>query len=231
MCRNTSLHKSQFAIIEHHYLNIMRRIKSIEIKNASFFEDTKIQFSDELNCIMGGRGSGKTTLLYFIKSAIDQNAENNPSQTLYKVLKSNLGTGTINLEIEDEGKTYRIVKELNEIPQPHILPNEEFVSINKVLSNIECDIYEANQIEEIGRSSIDRLKLIDRKVGNVISEHINEIKKIQIDLDSNAQDIKSYNKRLSQMKDNLGLYDQVEEEFEAHKNHQPEGITDEEKQV
>lgn len=208
----------------------MRKIKSIEVKKSNFFEDTKIQFSDGLNCIMGGRGSGKSTLLYFIKSAIEQDAEIS-SDVLYKVLKSNLGNGTINLEIEDDGKIYRITKELNEVPQPHILPNEDFVSISKVASNIECDIYEANRIEEIGRRSIDRLRLIDRKVKGGIIECETEIKKLQIDLDSNAQDIKAYNKRLAQMKDNLSLYDQVEEEFEAHKIHQPEGISESEKQV
>ncbi len=207
----------------------MRKIKSIEIKNASFFEDTKIQFSDGLNCIMGGRGSGKSTLLYFIKSALDQDAENIPN--LYKVLKSNLGNGRINLEIEDDGKTYRITKELSEIPQPHILPNEEFVSISKVYTNIECDIYEANRIEEIGRSSSDRLQLIDRKVKSGLVDYETEIKKLQIDLDSNSQDIKAYNKKLTQMRDNLSLYEQVEEDFETHKSHQPEGISETEKQV
>ena len=47
----------------------MKKIKSLEIKNSSFFEDMKIQFNEKMNCIMGGRGTGKSTMLYFLKSA------------------------------------------------------------------------------------------------------------------------------------------------------------------
>ena len=51
----------------------MKRIKSIEIKNSPFFEDLKIDFSEKLNCIMGGRGTGKSTILHLLKSAIFNN--------------------------------------------------------------------------------------------------------------------------------------------------------------
>lgn len=88
----------------------MKKIKSLEIKNSSFFEDMKIQFNEKMNCIMGGRGTGKSTMLYFLKSALSVDFANND------ILRSNLGIGEIIVEIESsEGNLYRIVKTYNEI--------------------------------------------------------------------------------------------------------------------
>ncbi|MEQ1676715.1 MAG: AAA family ATPase, partial [Chitinophagaceae bacterium] len=65
----------------------MKRLKSIEVKKSPFFEDIKIDFSEKLNCIMGGRGTGKSTLLYLIKSTIFKNAEED--RNVYNILKTN----------------------------------------------------------------------------------------------------------------------------------------------
>lgn len=206
----------------------MKKIKAIEIKNSLFYEDVRIEFSDKLNCIMGGRGTGKTTLLYFIKAAIDNNLEN--SDSAYKILRSNLGNGSILLELEDEdGNLYNIIKTLNEEPQPYKIPGQEYVSIEKIWNEIECDIYEAGRIEEIGRSSRDRLELLDKKIKYEIKEIDNYIRKVQIDLDANSYDIKTFNKKLAQMNEILSQYQSVEEEFNIHKEQQPTGINEEEK--
>jgi DNA repair exonuclease SbcCD ATPase subunit len=206
----------------------MKKIKSIEVKNSSFFNDIRIEFTKGLNCIMGGRGTGKTTLLYFIKAAIEANAES--ISDVYKILQSNLGDGSINLELEGEDAvTYRITKAIGDAPQSYILPGQVYVPIDKITKEIECDIYEAGRIEEIGRSSKDRLALLDKKIKNEISEQGTAIEKLQIDLDANAQDIKTFNKRLSQIDDILVQYQNVDEEFNAHKNQQPAGIKEDEK--
>ncbi len=207
----------------------MKKIKSIEIKGSPFFENIKIDFSEKLNCIMGGRGTGKSTLLYLIKSAIFQNAESD--KNVYGILKSNLGTGEIILEVESEdGTMYRIHKTFNDEPQPYKSPSSEFISIDKIFNEIECDFYETGKIEEIGRSEFDRLLLLDKKIKPIISEFESEIKKIQIELDSNAQDIKAFNQRTLRIDDAFNQYNGVEAEFEEHKAKQPAGLKEEEKQ-
>jgi len=148
----------------------MKRIKSIEIKNSPFFEDIKIEFSEKLNCIMGGRGTGKSTLLYLLKSAIYKNAEEN--KNTYDVLKSNLGSGEVSLEIESkDGAFYRLTKTFNDEPQPYKHPNSEYFPIDKIFEDIECDFYETGKIEVIGRSAKDRLLLLDKKVKFEIKEY------------------------------------------------------------
>lgn len=206
----------------------MKRIKSIEVKKSPFFEDIKIEFSDKLNCIMGGRGTGKSTLLYLIKSAIFKNAEE--ERNVYNILKTNLGTGEITLELEaSDGAFYRVTKTFNDEPQPYKYPNSEYYPIDKIFEDIECDFYETGKIEEIGRSAKDRLQLLDKKVKSDLKEFELAIRQLQIDLDANAQDIKTYNLRVQRIEESLNQYTGIEEEFEAQKNHQPAGLKEEEK--
>lgn len=205
----------------------MKKIKSLEVKNSPFYEDFKMQFDEKMNCIMGGRGTGKSTILYFLKSALSLDSQKGKAND---ILRSNLGIGEIIVEIEAiDGSLYRIVKTFNEEPQPYKLPNQEFISLTRIFNEIECDFYETNQIEEIGRSPMDRLGLIDKKINNELYEFARLIGKYQIDLDSNAQDIKTSNNRINQIKDSLTQYGDINEEIVELKNNEPADIKEEEK--
>jgi len=206
----------------------MKKIKSIEVRNSPFYEDIKIDFSDKLNCIMGGRGTGKSTLLYFLKSSIFKSSER--ERKTYDILKANLGNGEIIVEMEtNDGALYRIIKTLNDDPQPYKAPNSEYISIDKLFEDIECDFYETGKIEEIGRSEKDRLMLLDKKIKNQILPYEESINQIQIDLDANAQDIKSLNQRLIRITEALTQFEGIEIDFELHKSTQPLGLKEEEK--
>jgi ABC-type lipoprotein export system ATPase subunit len=206
----------------------MKNIKSIEIKNSLFFEDFKIQFNEKMNCIMGGRGTGKSTILYFLKSALSLDSQKG---RINDILRSNLGAGEIIIEIESiDGSLFRIVKTFNDDPQPYKLPNQDFISIIRIFDEIECDFYETNQIEEIGRSANDRLRLIDKKIKMDLYELFKLIEKSQIDLDANAQDIKTSNFRINQIRDSLIQYENIEEEIKEFKSSEPVDIKTEEKE-
>jgi len=206
----------------------MKHIKSIELNGANFFEDLKINFSNKLNCIMGGRGTGKTTLLYFLKSAIYKNSEEDSK--VQGLLRNNLSGGEINIVIEDStGKEYKITKTFNDFPQPHVLPGLEYVDIDTIFNNIECDFYEAQSIEMIGRSKIDRVRLLDKKIKTELFPLKNKIEEIQIDLANNSQDIKSFELRIKKLQDALSQYENIENEFKLHKEQQPKGIDENEK--
>ena len=205
----------------------MKNIKSIEIKNSSFFDDFKIQFNEKMNCIMGGRGTGKSTILYFLKSALSLESQKGK---INDILRNNLGTGEIVVEIEStDGSLFRIVKTFNDDPLPYKLPNQDFISLVRIFDQIECDFYETNQIEEIGRSANDRLLLIDKKVKVDLYELFKLIEKSQIDLEANAQDIKTSNFRINQIKDSLFQYENIEQEISEFKKSEPIDIKPEEK--
>lgn len=206
----------------------MKNIKSVEIKNSPFFEDMKIQFDEKMNCIMGGRGTGKSTILYFLKSALSLDSQKGKTS---EILRYNLGVGEIIVEIEAiDGSLYRIIKTYNEDPQPRKLPDQDFISLARIYNDIECDFYETNDIELIGRSPIDRLSLIDKKINNQLNEFLTLVNKSQIDLDANAQDIKTSNFRIDQIKDSFSQYGNIIEELVEFKKNEPIDIKPEEKQ-
>lgn len=206
----------------------MKKIKSIEIVNSTFYgDDIKIDFSDKLNCIMGGRGTGKSTLLYFIQSALDNNAES--QSIIANILKANLRNGIVKLTIEDEeGKEYEIEKSFGDEPQIQLKSNKRLVSIDSFSDSFECDIYPALSIEEIGKNSLDRLKLIDKRIRVETAALKNDIRSIQISLRQNAVSIRTENARTSQIKEQLLNYKAAEEDLKIHKEGKPDDIKQEE---
>lgn len=206
----------------------MKKLKSIEIKNSKFFEDLTINFSSQLNCIMGGRGTGKTTLMYFVFSCLDNNAEN--SKDIFNILKENLFEGEITLWMEGEDSTeYKIIKTFGDDPQPYLFPTSEYVALDKISTLIECDFYKAGKIEEIGRSKAERLQLLDKRIKHKITRLKHELKEVQFDLDSNAQDIRNSNSRLQTMLETQAQFFDIEEEFNNHKKTQPKNISEEDR--
>jgi hypothetical protein len=176
----------------------LKQIISLEVKDSSFFSTPlSIKFSDKLNCIMGSRGTGKSTLLHFIKACLEENAEED--KATYNVLVNNLGSGTIILKIKGaDGKTYKIEKTIEEYPQCYDSKGN-FIELEKIYDLISCDIYEAQEIEDIGRNSGSRLDLIDKMITEQLEEYEEEIAGIQGELDENAQSIISENRKLQKL--------------------------------
>ena len=198
----------------------MKKIKSIKIKNSNFFKNNlEIKFNEKLNCIMGSRGTGKSTILYFIKSIVDKEGEEN--NTIYNLLKNNLGQGIIELEIESEnGTVYNIEKSINDEPQPSILPDGKHIPIERIYDDIECDIYEALAIEKIGLDGYSRLELIDKMI-DIKQKIENEIGICQSELKQNAIEVKSVKEQFEKVSEQLINFENAEEDLLKHKKNLP----------
>lgn len=208
----------------------MKKIKSITVKGSSFFEENfAINFSEKLNCIMGGRGTGKSTLLYFVQAALSNEAEED--STIGNILKANLQNGEIHIVLEDEDcKEYKVVKTFGDEPQAHTLPSNRLLSMESLAEIFECDIYPPLRIERIGINSKDRLELIDKRIRTEASFVKSEIKKIQIALRQNAILIRSENAKLMQITENLLNYRTVEEDLKRQKEEKPPEIKQQEQE-
>lgn len=202
----------------------MKKLKSLEIKKSDFFKDDfKITFHDKLNCIMGGRGTGKTTLLYFIMSTINKDTEEN--KVAFNILRNNLGKGELIVEIEGEdGNNYKISKFFGDEPQPTKLPQDEFVPIKKLEKEIICDIYEASAIEEIGRNSEERLKLINKMLPHGSNEFTAEMERLKMELNENAEDILILKLKAKQKEEKLKTLEGINIELKSFKENAPSDI-------
>ena len=56
------------------------KIKSLEV-TGGFLDGTKIEFDDNLNCLIGGGGTEKTTVIEFIRYALDRIADRDLSSS------------------------------------------------------------------------------------------------------------------------------------------------------
>jgi len=204
----------------------MKAIESITIKNSHFFkEDFKVEFSNKLNCIMGGRGTGKSTILHFIKAVIYPQSEKD--DTTYSLLKNNLDQGEIILRFKTKNNSsYDISKYFNDEPQPEDSITHESVNLKSILQDLSCDIYEAARIEEIGRKPEDRLKLIDKMLPEEAGEVKDEIKSMQITIEKNAQEIKTIKARYDQKQEKIEDFEPVLEEIKLHKKNKPKDLDD-----
>ncbi len=208
----------------------MKRIKSIAVNGSSFFDEKfSIDFSEKLNCLMGGRGTGKSTLLYFIQAALNSTAEEDSS--IANILKANLLNGTIKLIVEDdENKAYEIVKTFGDEPISQTLPSKRSLSMESLAESFECDIYPALRIERIGLNSKDRLELIDKRIRTEAINIKEEIKKLQIGLKQNAVLIRGENARFVQINEQLLNYKTVEEDLNRQKTEKPDDIKQKEQE-
>ena len=147
----------------------MTRIKKVTVEGAKFFSDNlEIEFSNKLNCIMGGRGTGKTTLLSLITASLENNVEQN--KDILSLLSSNLGQGKIRLTIEDiEGELFEVEKVLGDNPVVYT-SDRSLIDFDIFKENVTVDFYGATKIEGIGTNPLDRLSLIDKHLTKKIKE-------------------------------------------------------------
>src|SRR5689334_25272567 len=97
------------------------RIRSLEV-TGGFLQGIKMDFSDGLNCVIGGRGTGKTTVLEALRFVLDrmpnETVDRRRRETLDRLLQANLGDGSVKVELETaEGIRYFVQRAFSEVPQ------------------------------------------------------------------------------------------------------------------
>ena len=127
------------------------RILSIEVLGG-FLDGTRLEFSDGLNCIIGGRGTGKTTVLEFIRYILGMMPDvhdNRPrARAIEGHVRGNLGSGTIYLEVETKhGTRYRAERPWGDDVQVLDRDGEPVpVSLDRDLV-FKADVYSQNEID------------------------------------------------------------------------------------
>lgn len=153
-----------------------------------------MDFSDGLNCVIGGRGTGKTTILEALRFALDrmpsQTVDRRRHESIEKLLQANLGTGSIKLELETaDGILYSVTRAFGEAP---LVANADGKPIDIRIGNdmhFGVDIYSQNQIEDIANSDYFQLQLIDKFIQKPLDDLERQIRELTKLLEMNGQKI------------------------------------------
>jgi ABC-type lipoprotein export system ATPase subunit len=181
------------------------RILSLAV-TGGFLDGTRLEFSDGLNCIIGGRGTGKTTALEFVRYILgmmpDASDGRPRSRAIEGHVRSNLGSGTIHLEVETRhGTRYRAERPWGDNVQVLDGDGEPIpVSLDRDLV-FKADIYSQNEIEEIATNPRFQLSLIDKFAEEAIREASTDIQKAKRAIEQSALELRNLDHRVREIED------------------------------
>lgn len=134
---------------------------------GGYLDGVRVDFSDHLNTVIGGRGTGKSTLLECLRFALDLPPKGKQAQKLHQeIIKENLGRSVGRVELTvvssaQNGKQYTISRRYGEPPMVRDMDgNVSTLLPCDLLPGI--DIYGQNEIYELAQDETSRVQLLDR---------------------------------------------------------------------
>lgn len=135
--------------------------------SGGYLDGIRVDFSDHLNTVIGGRGTGKSTLLECLRYALDFPPKGKQALRLHQeIIKENLGRAAGRVELKvvssaQNGKQYTVSRRFGEPPTVRdpdgnvstLLPRDLLPGI---------DIYGQNEIYELAQDETGRVQLLDR---------------------------------------------------------------------
>ena len=195
------------------------KLKSIAVVGG-FLDGARLEFSDNLNCLIGGRGTGKTTVIEFIRYALDAFPPGEDGRPICReinaLVRSNLGGGRIQLTIETkDGLTYVVNRTLGEESQVLAADGKPTgISLGHG-AFFSADVYSQNQIESISNNPRFQLVLIDGFVEQQVNEIQARLVKFYRELDGNASEILRLEQEIAELEEGLGELPTIEANLSA----------------
>lgn len=142
------------------------RVLSMTV-SGGYLDGLKVNFSDHLNTVIGGRGTGKSTLLECLRFALDMAPKGKQAQKLHQdIIKENIGRAAGRVELvvvssAQNGKQYSVSRRHGELPVVRDINGDVSTMLPKELLP-GLDIYGQNEIYELAQDEASRLQLLDR---------------------------------------------------------------------
>lgn len=134
---------------------------------GGYLDGVRVEFSDHLNTVIGGRGTGKSTLLECLRFALDLPPKGKQAKKLHQeIINENLGRSAGRVELTvvssaQNGKQYTISRRHGELPMVRDMDgNVSTLLPRDLLPGI--DIYGQNEIYELAQDETSRVQLLDR---------------------------------------------------------------------
>lgn len=195
------------------------RLLSLRVEGTGFLGGVEIEFSDDLNALVGGRGVGKSAVLETLRYAMDL-APFAPAAERDGLVRHALGSGgkvIVRVQVGDgdgsPGHRYRIERILNERPlvfdeelgsEVGLAPEEVMDEQHLPLFFGQREIYELTREEARG----GRLRLLDELSGSEVREKLRFLRKLEEELRREAREIEDTQGKLAER-------DEIEAELKA----------------
>jgi len=190
---------------------------------GGYLDGVRVDFSDHLNTVIGGRGTGKSTLLECLRYALDFPPKGKQAQKLHQeIIKENLGRSAGRVELTvvssaQNGRQYTVSRRYGEPPMVRDAEgNVSTLLPRDLLPGI--DIYGQNEIYELAQDETSRVQLLDRflpqdgdygaksvDVHRRLKENQQKLTKSLTDLD----ELKAQVERLPKLEEQLRGFDEL----------------------
>ena len=169
---------------------------------GGFMQGARLEFSQGLNCIIGGRGTGKTTILEFIRYVLGlmPDPRRSVKSRAQAVVQNNLGNGRMRLHFRTRhGMQYTAERPWNDDCQV-LDENGAATTISLERDRIfRADIYSQNEIEQIATDTGFQLKLIDQFEEEKIRSINGEISRLLRDVDHSAAELAELTRKMEDL--------------------------------
>ena len=192
------------------------RIESLEF-TGGYLDRLKIELSEHLNAVIGGRGTGKSTLLECIRYALELRPLGKNAQKQHdEIIRENLGKakGRIELTIRSSamnGKRFVVARRYGESASVRDEPgNPSTFAPKDLLPRIE--IFGQNEIYEIAQSHQGQVDLLNRfldRDNRQLDERLQEIAK---KLKDNRKAITQAQESLAEIEEEVGRLPKLQEQ-------------------
>lgn len=179
------------------------RILRLQVEGG-FLHGLSLDFSPDLNCLIGGRGAGKTTafelLRWTLKAPLEAGLR--PERREHqRLLQHNLGEGgkvRVLIETKD-GLRYTVERGLH--GEPQILDEAGMLTDLKLTHGVifDLDVYSQNEIESIAESPAEQLALLDRLVGGEMRQVQERIRAVRARIGENTHAIHNLTKEVAEL--------------------------------
>ena len=198
----------------------IHRICSVDI-DGGFLDGIKIDFDDNLNCLIGGRGTGKTSILELLRWALGQMPDPIEAKQFHKkitqLVKANLGNGQIRVAIEtSSGIRYTVQRTFGTDP---IVLGEKGVPVDIQIGRgviFSAEVYSQSQIEEIANDPRFQLKLIDKFISAELDEIEDKIAASIRELSGSSNEILNLIEEVTNLSEKVAELPEVTEKLKAY---------------
>lgn len=159
--------------------------------DKGFLDGQVIGFTENLNCLIGGRGTGKTSLIEIIRFLMEEKIPTLRKDDINSLMRKVFEGAVATMIFQDENKNQYVLQRLLSQDRTSCydifgLPLEDISVKDSQL--ISVDIYGWSEIETIARDPKEQLELIDKFIQGIEALKTEE-KDIISKLKTNAQNI------------------------------------------